>query len=314
MIKGKIKLPLKIKGKIDGSKIYPALEDLEVTPSYIEQNFKSAQYGYDNVKVKAIESEEIVVIPTTEDQIKEGMYNKVTVLGDSDLIPENIRKGTEIFGVEGQMLAGWDTSSIRNCNGLFENNNDLIEAPLFDTQNVTTMNNMFYKCQNLQVVPTYNTSKVTEMQSMFSGCTSLQTAPYLDTSLVDNMSSMFSECTSLKTVPKYNAEKVNRINYIFYKIYNSHKLENIGGFENLGKAYTSKNSNYSQYKLELAMNTVTAESLRNIINNLYDLNLTYDVANGGTLYTQSLRIYGDNLAKLTQEEIAIATSKGWNVS
>jgi hypothetical protein len=52
----------------------------------------------------------------------------------------------------------------------------------------------------------------------------------------------------------------------------------------------------------------------NVINNLYDLNLTYDVANGGTLYTQKLTLGSTNLAKLTADEIAIATSKGWTVS
>ena len=55
------------------------------------------------------------------------------------------------------------------------------------------------------------------------------------------------------------------------------------------------------------------ESLMNVINNLYDLNLTYDVANGGTLYRQILRLGSTNLAKLTSDEIAIATNKGWDV-
>ena len=52
----------------------------------------------------------------------------------------------------------------------------------------------------------------------------------------------------------------------------------------------------------------------NVINNLYDLNLTYDVANGGTLYAQSLVLGSTNMDKLTAEEIAIATAKGWNVT
>ena len=81
----------------------------------------------------------------------------------------------------------------------------------------------------------------------------------------------------------------------------------------MGKGYTTKNNNY--YKLNLsACTSLTHESLMNVINNLYDLNLTYDVANGGTLYTQSLQLGADNIAKLTAEEIAIATNKGWTVS
>ena len=38
----------------------PILEDLEVTPSEQEQNFKSTKDGYDNVKVKAIPEEYVV--------------------------------------------------------------------------------------------------------------------------------------------------------------------------------------------------------------------------------------------------------------
>ena len=72
---------------------------------------------------------------------------------------------------------------------------------------------------------------------------------------------------------------------------------------------------YNNYKLNLTNCTyLSHESLVDIINNLYDLNLTYNVENGGTLYAQRLVLGGTNLAKLTEEEIAIATSKGWNVT
>lgn len=92
-------------------------------------------------------------------------------------------------------------------------------------------------------------------------------------------------------------------------------MTNLKSFKNLGKAYTSKTQNYSNYKLDLSKSTkLTHESLIDVINNLYDLNLTYNVANGGTLYRQSLVLGSTNLAKLTEDEIAIATNKGWNVS
>ena len=38
----------------------PILEDLEVTPTEEEQNFKSNKNGYNNVKVKAIPEEYVV--------------------------------------------------------------------------------------------------------------------------------------------------------------------------------------------------------------------------------------------------------------
>lgn len=42
------------------TKIAPRLEDLEITPTMEEQNFKSKKDGYDNVKVKAIPEEYVV--------------------------------------------------------------------------------------------------------------------------------------------------------------------------------------------------------------------------------------------------------------
>ena len=52
---------------------------------------------------------------------------------------------------------------------------------------------------------------------------------------------------------------------------------------------------------------LTHESLMNVINNLYDIKTKGCNA-------QPLVLGSTNLAKLTAEEIAIATNKGWNVS
>lgn len=59
--------------EINQNKIITKLEDLEVTPSQIEQNFRP-----------------------------EGAYRKVKVKGDENLIAENIKSGTSIFGVQGK--------------------------------------------------------------------------------------------------------------------------------------------------------------------------------------------------------------------
>ena len=92
-------------------------------------------------------------------------------------------------------------------------------------------------------------------------------------------------------------------------------LTNLGGVKDLGKSYTRKTSNNYYYKLDLSYcEKLTHESLISVINSLYDLNLTYDVANGGILYSQQLVLGSTNLAKLTAEEIAVATNKGWTVS
>jgi hypothetical protein len=84
---------------------------------------------------------------------------------------------------------------------------------------------------------------------------------------------------------------------------------------NLGKGFTQKSSGYYAYGLQLTdSKNLTHDSLMDIINNLYDLNLTYKALGSSTTYTQKLQIGTTNIAKLTAEEIATATKKGWSVS
>lgn len=95
--------------ELDVEKVYPELEDLEVTPSSIEQNFNHPNsYGYDNVKVKAVESDTLNITPTTQSQEHIGLYGTVNVSGvnssiDSNIKAENIKEGVEILGVQGNV-------------------------------------------------------------------------------------------------------------------------------------------------------------------------------------------------------------------
>lgn len=130
---------------------------------------------------------------------------------------------------------------------------------------------------------------VTTLSSMCYYCSSLQSLDEIDASKVSSIAGVVSYCTSLTT---------------------------LGGFKDLGKGYPSfASANSNSYKLDLSTcNALTYDSLMNVINKLYDLNVTFNVAGGGTLKTQQLVLGSTNLAKLTSDEIAIATNKGWTVS
>ena len=166
--------------------------------------------------------------------------------------------------------------------------------------------NMFYNYAFETTPELIGAEKLTSAMQMFYSSNYLKYVPGFDTSNVTTMYSMFAYCPNLVTVPKLNASKVVVISNIFA---NCNNLTNLGGLENLGQAYdTTKSANYSSYTLYLSSSTkITHDSLMNVINNLYDIKTK-------GCNPQSLVLGSTNLAKLTSEEIAIATNKGWNVS
>ena len=199
-----------------------------------------------------------------------------------------------------------DTSSVKDMNDMFSGCSELTTIPLFNTSKVTSMNRMFSKCSVIDNLPLLDTSSVTQMNYTFNRCVSLKKIPELNTQNVTNFNSMFYNCTSLYEVPALNASKVTDVGQMFISC---NKLKDFGGLINLGEAYiTSHPANWSGYKLTLKDSPeLTHDSLMNVINNLYD------IATKG-VKTQQLVLGSDNIAKLTAEEIAIATNKGWTVS
>ena len=168
-----------------------------------------------------------------------------------------------------------------------------------NTSNVTDMRNMFHSCPSLKIIPMLDTSNVINMSGMFANCSSLETIPMLDTSNVKDMSWMFTDCLSLKTIPMLDASNVTDVNNI---IGGCPSLTNLGGFKNLGKSFPTT----GVYTLYL-YSPLTHESLMNVINNLYDIKTK-------GCKTQQLILGSTNIAKLTAEEIQIATDKGFSVS
>ena len=164
---------------------------------------------------------------------------------------------------------------------------------------------LFYQYPLEKLPDLLETDKITSTENMFGSCKLIKTIPNINTSNVTNMSEMFYACITLETLPKLNCSNVERINDV---VTNCTKLQNIGGFENLGQAYkTTMAANYYYYKLTLSNNELTHDSLMNVINNLYDIK-------SKGCNPQSLVLGSTNLSKLSSEEVAIAQNKGWSVS
>ena len=224
-----------------------------------------------------------------------------------------------------------DTSNVTNMGSMFYGCRLLRCIGNFNTSNVTNMGSMFQKCSSLTSLDLsgWDTSNVTNMSYMFEDCSSLTSLDLSDwdTSKVTNMSYMFEDCSSLTSLDlsDWDTSKVtnmydflyasNKIKYLDIRNFDFSNVTNINYFlptsgsklidlrfgKNLKINWTGSGSPNSQPNL-------TKESLLSIIDGLYDF-----VGNGETT-TKKCQFGSTNLAKLTDEEKALATNKGWTLT
>ena len=183
-----------------------------------------------------------------------------------------------------------DTRSVIDMNSIFYSCTSLTFIPQLNTSNVTDMSSMFRECYYLTSIPQLNTSNVTNMNMMFSNCYYLTSIPQLDTHSVTDMGSMFALCSSLTFIPQLNTSNVTTMYDMFYQCVN---LTDLGGLTNL--------------KVDLDLSdcvNLTHDSLMNVINEAADV----------TTSPKTLTLGTKNLNKLTDEEKAIATNKGWTLA
>ena len=173
--------------------------------------------------------------------------------------------------------------------------------PTSELQNITTLKKLLdttesaaslfsgYLGTTVNELIAYNdTSNVTNMQSMFYGCSKLTSIPPLDTSKVTNMGSMFKLCSKLTTIPQFDISKVNDMNSMFQGCSNLKSILMTGMKTSFDISASTK---------------FETSDLVTILNNLATVTSTKTLTMGAT-----------NLAKLTDEEKAIATNKGWTLA
>ena len=156
-----------------------------------------------------------------------------------------------------------------------------------DTINVTTMNLWFQQCCLLTSAPEMNTSNVTRMYYMFYSCYLLVSIPLYDTEKVTNMAGMFSYCRSLVSIPAMNVSNATNFNSMFSGCSSLQEIHMYGMAKSFDISASTK---------------FTESALVEILNNLASVSSAQTLTMGST-----------NLAKLTDEEKAIATGKGWTL-
>lgn len=181
-----------------------------------------------------------------------------------------------------------NTSKVTRMYSMFYSCNKLRSINQLDTSNVINMNNMFAYCIRLTSITRLDTSKVTNMDYMFQNCQILTTIPQLDTSKVVSMQYMFFNCYSLITIPNLDVSNVNSMGYMFYNCNNLTEIHMTGMKTSFDIHDSTK---------------FTREALLEILNNLATVTST-----------KKLTMGSNNLAKLTDEDKAIATNKGWTLA
>lgn len=180
----------------------------------------------------------------------------------------------------------WDPATT-TAHYLYQNDTTLVYAPNIDTKNVISVASIFSGCENLKYVPPLDLSGLT----------------YIANESIFTASHMFYRCESLESLPLLDLGKANDIDWSFRFCY---ELKNIEGFTDLGKSYRSDDAE-SYHRLNFSESLkLTKRSCLNIFNTVYDMNLNNNIY---AAIGFSPNVYD----QLSDDDIAIATTKGWEV-
>jgi surface protein len=164
---------------------------------------------------------------------------------------------------------------------------------IFDDSDVSNMRPYaFSSCKKLKIV-SFKNAQFPNGMSSYSPMYYMSNAETMDLSGAD-----FTKVTNMNSLFSYSSGT------------SASRIVNLSMADNLGK---SKISIYKTLSFAGAIN-ITKESILDVFDKVYDLNLTYDVANGGTIVPLNIVLPASMMAQITPEEIAIATNKGWTVS
>ncbi len=186
-----------------------------------------------------------------------------------------------------------DTSKGTRFNATWKDCSKLTEFPMLDLHNGTDFEEAWRGCSSLTSFPQLDLSSGTNFANAWRSCSSLTTFPQLDLSSGTDFDRAWGECSSLTSLPALDLSNGTNI---YDALYNSSSLTTLGGFGAI------KANFYLSYSPNL-----TVESIMNVITQAADLNSL-------GITGKTLTLGSTNLAKLTDEQKAVATSKGWTLA
>lgn len=235
-----------------------------------------------------------------------------------------IISGIKIFGSGG----GSGTSKFVVPNGMKFAYSALSDFSNLDFSSVRDWDYMFYNCANLQEIDAsgFNLSEETTLMRMFGYCSSLSSiiTDGLDTSNIEIMTRLFQGCTSLKSVDlsQWRTSKLTNFDFMFSGCSGLTSVDmsgwDLSGISNTIMAATFNGcssltdlnfdgATLPAEAISIGLDSCTAltvESLVSILNALPEI----------TTIPNYVTIGSTNLAKLSDDQKAIATNKGWTLN
>lgn len=282
-----------------GNKIKDGMVSLSVMENFASSQFANFTYLYyeENGEIKSI------------------LFNDGNV--DSPNVPNYTISGKPVsYSCHNQtskvVFKDFDTSSVTNMGSMFSSCSRLATLDLsnFKTSAVKNMSGMFGSCRNLTTLDlsSFNTSSVTDMSSMFDNCSNLTTLDLsnFNTSAVTDMSRMFFFCNKLTTLDlsSFNTSAVTNMSGVFS---NCTQLTSIIGTHTLEEVQAGTVKALRGLKVSISFYDSPNLERASILALFYGLaDLTGQTANTVTLHATAK-------ARLTAEDIKIATDKNWIV-
>lgn len=181
-----------------------------------------------------------------------------------------------------------DTSKGTNFQYAWNNCSKLTEFPALDMGNGTDFSGAWGNCTSLTEFPALDLSSGTNFSYAWQYCSSLTEFPMLDLSSGTNFLNAWYRCSALTTIGQLDLSNGTSFTNAWS---GCSSLTTLGGF---GAIKVSINLS--------ASTLLTVESIMNVINQ------------AATVTGKTMTLGSTNLAKLTDEQKAVATSKGWTLA
>ena len=199
---------------------------------------------------------------------------------------------TEIVGLD-----TWNMSNCSDISGMFSGcsslPNDKFQAvSAWNIPKVTTIKNMFTNAKLLTSIDISNFTSLSKMELTFNGCSKLEYVKLGGN--INDATQAFRYCSSLTRIDNFNVNNSLNAHYLF------HGCDKLSNIEWKGVLSYGERGNNLFMIDGCPLSVDTMVGLFNILATVTE--------------TQTLTLGKTNLAKLTDEQIAIATNKGWTVS